>query len=68
MSWKKYFTPVTKNRVANEDFGPISGREFSNKPGQQDQIIILFYQTSILEHLIVLKDMDNTILWTWIQR
>jgi len=33
MSWKKYFTPVTKNRVANEDFGPISGREFSNKPG-----------------------------------
>jgi hypothetical protein len=34
MSWKKYFTPATKkNRDTNEDYGPISGREFSNKPG-----------------------------------
>ena len=33
MSWKKYFTTVRKNGSSEEGFGPISGREFSNKPG-----------------------------------
>jgi hypothetical protein len=33
MSWKKYFTTVRKNGASEEGFGPISGREFSNKPG-----------------------------------
>jgi len=33
MSWKKYFTPVNKTGSRTESQSPISGREFSNKPG-----------------------------------
>jgi len=33
MSWKKYFTPVNKAGSRTESQSPISGREFSNKPG-----------------------------------
>ena len=33
MSWKKYFTPVNKIGSRTESQSPISGREFSNKPG-----------------------------------
>lgn len=33
MSWKKYFTPVDKTGSRTESHSPISGREFSNKPG-----------------------------------
>jgi len=33
MSWKKYFTSVRSNDSTSSNLGPISGREFSNKPG-----------------------------------
>jgi len=33
MSWKKYFTPVNKAGSRTESQSPISGKEFSNKPG-----------------------------------
>ena len=33
MSWKKYFVTVDKTSATSETFSPISGKEFSNKPG-----------------------------------
>lgn len=33
MSWKKFFTAVDQTGQSKEGFGPISGRDFSNKPG-----------------------------------